>query len=380
MSFFFFRGEVIFPNSQIGKVPPPYLRNYAKTTNRHLNECIEHPQPLSGELDGTIQGRSLGRTENLPSFNKLGTLKPSEDPSNAAKSKHVGPPMNLEKTVSETDRSQLLELNCAIQSRVSATNLEPINSGHPLSGMKCKGQRMSLAEAQQNASKKGGISAAPEERKDSLGRDNVLSNGTTIANSQGVSLNKLYSCLKKLKCRRRTEAEQYKDLATISMNGRERGLSRKYFRRVLDVNNGCNARPRRDEHEEVFLLFGGKSKPVRFQINPDGLNLLEKEWHIELKSRDSMFCNSDDEGLQLLRKFRDHFRGKQRIVMDRRQQIPQLPIPWARHVVHKGRNIEPQEKDQLDENESGRKLSIHVYLPNASWEEQRHSTPVNEIY
>ena len=57
-----------------------------------------------------------------------------------------------------------------------------------------------------------------------------------------------------------------------------------------------------------------------------------------------------------------------------------LPIPWARHVVHKGRSLSPEEKEQLKEDESGRKLSIHVYLPNAGWDVQgKNSTPTTPM-
>jgi len=44
--------------------------------------------------------------------------------------------------------------------------------------------------------------------------------------------------------------------------------------------------------------------------------------------------------------------------------------------------LNPQEKEQLEEDESGRRLSIHVYLPNAGWDcdEQRNSTPSKPMF
>ena len=380
MSFAFFRGEDIFPRDQL-KVPP-YLRNYAKATARCNDDeyCTEYQQ-LSSGLDGTILGRSLGKTDSPPSVSKPGNYKPSLELENT-KAKQVAAPEKVEKSavgVDKTDmnRNQLNELHRSIQTRLTGPALESYNV-YPLAGMQCTGHRMSLAESQQNLSKRGSLpSSGGEAAKDSLGCEQVVSNGPTSATSHSVSLNKLYSCLKKMKGRR-NEAGQCDDLATISMNGREPGFSRGYFQRVFTSNN-ANPSQTRGEREEIFLLLGGKSKPVRFEINPEGLNLLEKEWRVELKSRDSIFCNSDEEGLQLLQKFRARFRSNQRTnLLDRK--TPLLPVPWARHIVHKGRSLSPQEKEQLEEDESGRRLSIHVYLPNAGWDEQRNSTPSTPMF
>lgn len=379
MSFAFFRGEDIFPRGQL-KVPP-YLRNYAKVTSRrNEDEYSTEYQQLSSGLDGTIQGRSLGKADSLPSVSKPGNCKPSLESGNT-KAKHLAAPEKVEKSVgvekTDMNRNQLNELHRSIQTRLTGPALESFDV-YPLAGMRCTGQRMSLTESQHNLPKRGSMSSNGDEAaRDTLGCEQVVSNGTTTATPHSVSLNKLYSCLKKMKGRR-NEAGQYDDLATISMNGREPGFGRSYFQRVLASNNG-NPAQARGEREEIFLLLGGKSKPVRFEINPEGLNLLEKEWRIELKSRDSIFCNSDEEGLQLLQKFRARFRSNQRTsFLDRKTPI--LPIPWARHVVHKGRSLSPQEKEQLEEDESGRKLSIHVYLPNAGWDEQIISTPTTPIF
>lgn len=378
MSFAFFRGEDIFPRGQL-RVPPS-LRNYAKATaRRNENEYNTEYQQLSIGLDGTIQGRSLGKSDNLPSVVKPGNYKPSVEPGNVKAKPLAAPEKLCEKSIAlertDMNRNQLTDLHRSIQTRLTGPAFESIEV-HPLSGMRCTGQRMSLTESQQNLSKRGSIPSSGDEAvRESLGCEQVVSNGPATANSHAVSLNKLYSCLKKMKCRR-NEVGQYDDLATVSMNGREPGFSRSYFQRVFAANN-ANHMQARGEQEEIFLLLGGKAKPVRFQINPEGLNLLEKEWRIELKSRDSIFCNSDEEGLQLLQKFRARFRSNQRTFLDRK--TPMLPIPWARHVVHKGRSLSPEEKEQLEEDESGRKLSIHVYLPNAGWDEQRNSTPATPI-
>lgn len=379
MSFAFFRGEDIFPRGQL-KVPP-YLRNYVKTTaRRNEDDCSSEYQQLSSALDGTIQGRSLGKSDSLPSVSKPGNYKPALD-SGTTKAKQVAvpekvheKPVGVEKT--DMNRNQLNELHRSIQTRLTGPALENFDV-YPLAGMRCTGQRISLAESQQNLPKRGSLPSSGDEAvRDSLSCEQVVSNGTTPSTSHSVSLNKLYSCLKKMKGRR-NEAGQYDDLATLSMNGREPGFNRAYFQRVFASNN-TNPAQTRGENEEIFLLLGGKSKPVRFEINPEGLNLLEKEWRIELKSRDSIFCNSDEEGLRLLQKFQARFRSNQRTnFLDRK--TPLLPIPWARHVVHKGRSSSPQEKEQLKEDESGRKLSIHVYLPNAGWDEQSISTPTTPV-
>ena len=381
MSFSFFRGEDVFPRGQF-RVPPS-LRNYAKAVFRHPGE--EHNtdcQQLNSGLDGTVQGRSLGKTDNLPSIGKPGNAKVFVELANAKTNQATVAPEKVEKPIgverTEMNRNQLNDLHRSIQTRLINTGLESVDL-YPLAGMRCTGQRMSLAETQQNPPKRGSITG--EAPKENLACEQVVSNGTTTSTANNsthtVSLNKLYSCLKKMKGRR-NDVGQYEDLATISMNGREPAFSRNYFQRVFAANNAKHSQTR-GEQEEIFLLLGGKSKPVRFQINPDGLNLLEKEWRMELKSRDSIFCNSDEEGLRLLQKFRARFRlGNQRPFLDRK--TPSLPIPWARHVVHRGRCRSPEEKDQLAEEESGRKLSIHVYLPNAGWDEQRNSTPATPTF
>ena len=374
MSFAFFRGEDVFPKGQFRV--PPYLRNYAKPAFRHPeddNNTNTDCQQLSAVLDDTIKVRSIGKTDSLSSIRNPANNKLYVEQGNAKiKQTTTAATEKLEKPIgvsAEMNKNQLVDLHRSIQTRLTSTGLESVDL-YPLAGMRCTGQRMSLAESQQNPSKRG--SMQEEVSKENLTRDEqVVSNRATISgtanSSHAVSLNKLYSCLKKMKGRR-NEIGKYEDLATISMNGREPGFSRSYFHRVLAANNSKHSQTR-GEQEEIFLLLGGKSKPVRFQINPEGLNLLEKEWRVELKSRDSIFCNSDEEGLQLLQKFRARFRlGKQSTILDRK--TPSLPIPWARHVVHKGRCQSPEEKDQLGEDESDRKLSIHVYLPNAGWDEQ----------
>ena len=377
MSFAFFRGEDIFPRGHL-KVPS-YLRNYAKATALR-NEDDYSTEQLSSGLDCTIQGRSLGKTDILPSGSKPGNYKPSLEPGKT-KVKQLAVPEKVEKSVgvekADMNRNHLNDLHRSIQTRLNGPAIESFDV-YPLANMQCTGQRMSLTESQQNLLKRGSLPSSGDEAvKDTLGSEQVLSNGATSATSHSVSLNKLYSCLKKMKGRR-NEAGQYDDLATLSMNGREPGFSRSYFQRVFASNNASPPQTR-GEREEIFLLLGGKSKPVRFEINPEGLNLLEKEWRVELKSRDSIFCNSNEEGLQLLQKFRARFRSNQRTnFLDRK--TPLLPVPWARHVVHKGRSLSPQEKEQLEGDESGRKLSIHVYLPNAGWDEQRSPTPSTPMY
>lgn len=386
MSFSFFRAEDIFPRGHF-RVPPPFLRNYAKTGFRHLeDEQNTDNQQANSALDGTIQGRSLGTTNNSSSFIKPGSSKSSVDlhVGNAKTNQLLSAPEKTEKPVGvekrDMNRTQLIDLHRSIQTRLTGPALESTDL-YPLAGMRCTGQRMNLTECQQNQQKRGSI---PEEatNENSGCCEQVVSEGATLTDvansSNAVSLNKLYSCLKRMKCRR-NDIGKCEDLATISMNGREAGFSRSYFQRVFATNNAKHSTQTRGEQEEIFLLLGGKSKPVRFPINPEGLNLLEKEWRVELKSRDSIFCTSDEESLKLLQKFRARFKlGSQRQFLDRKP--PSLPIPWARHVVHKGRCQSPEEKEQLEQEETGRKLSIHVYLPNAGWEEQTVSTPATPIF
>ncbi|XP_022805688.1 uncharacterized protein LOC111342833 [Stylophora pistillata] len=377
MSFAFFRGEDIFPRGQL-KVAP-YLRNYAKPSVRREEDSTTEYHDLNTGLDGTIQGRSFGKSDNLTLVSNPDNIKPSIESGDANLRTHE----NLQKAVTfeKTDmtRGHLNDLRRSIQNRLTGPSFETFEP-HPLAGMQCTGQRMSLAESQQNLPKRGSVSSAGDETKkaaDVFKTEQLVSNGVNQITSHSVSLNKLYSSLKRMKCRR-NEVGQYEDLATISMNGREFGLNKSYFKRVLASSN-ANTTHTRGDQEEIFLLLGGKSKPVRFENSPEGLNLLERQWRIELKSRDSIFYNSDEEGLQLLQKFRARFTTNLRTNLPERR-TPMLPIPWARHVVHKGRSLSPEEKEQLKEDESGRKLSIHVYLPNAGWDEQgRNSTPTTPM-
>lgn len=377
MSFAFFRGEDIFPRGQL-KVAP-YLRNYAKPSVRREEDSTTEYNDLNTGLDGTIQGRSFGKSDNPSLVSNPENIKPPLESGDVSvrTQEYLQKLVAFEKT--DMNRGHLNDLHRSIQNRLTGSGFETFEP-HPLAGMQCTGHRMSLAESQQNLPKRGSVSSSGDETAkaaESFKSEQLVSNGINQTTSHSVSLNKLYSCLKRMKCRR-NEVGQYEDLATISMNGREPSLNKSYFQRVLASNNANTAKTR-SEQEEIFLLFGGKSKPVRFQINPEGLNLLEREWRIELKSRDSIFCNSDEEGLQLLQKFRARFRTNPRTnVPDRR--TPMLPIPWARHVVHKGRSLSPEEKEQLKEDESGRKLSIHVYLPNAGWDVQgKNSTPTTPM-
>lgn len=367
------------------RAPPSFLRRHcAKTRSRQVDvEKSAEEQHLNVILDGTIQGHSLRKNANVLSHTqKTENIDKTSDElgANTTRSEFASAlekPAGAER-VEEMNRGQLADLHRSIQTRLKGPTIDNVKI-YPLSSMTCTGQRVDLTQGQQNRNDKRCAGITEE-----ICESEVVSNGKTAgvpSYSNAVSLNKLYSSLKKIKCRR-NDLGHYEDLATISVNSREPGLGRSYFQKVLATNNTAKqqAHEQRATQEGIFLLVGGKSKPVRYEINPDGLNLLEKEWRVELKSRDSLFCNpSDDgEGLKLLQKFRARFRQEnQRTFLGRK--TPNLPIPWARHVVHRGRNQSPEERDKLNEDEAGRKLSIHVYLPNAGWDEQRSSTPATPM-
>ncbi|XP_044170528.1 uncharacterized protein LOC122954543 [Acropora millepora] len=364
------------------RAPPSFLgRHCAKTRCRQVDlEKSSDVKHLNVLLDGTIQGHSLRKNTNVLSHTKKPENIDKTSDELGANTTRIEFPSALEKPAgaersAEMNRGQLADLHRSLQTRLKGPTIDNMKK-YPLSGMTCTGQRVDLTQGQQNRNDIG--------ITDEICASEVVNNGKTAgvaSHSNAVSLNKLYSSLKKIKCRR-NDLGHYEDLATISMNSREPGLGRSYFQRTLPANKTARqpVHEQRATQEEIFLLVGGKSKPVRYEINPDGLNLLEKEWHVELKSRDSLFCNpsGDSEGLKLLQKFRARFRlQNQRHFLGRK--TPNLPIPWARHVVHRGRNQSPEERDKLNEDEAGRKLSIHVYLPNAGWDEQRSSTPATPM-
>ncbi|XP_068681994.1 uncharacterized protein [Montipora foliosa] len=376
MSFSFFRGEDALPRGQF-RVPPSFLCSYAKIGSSQPDEESVENQHLNTRLDGTIQGRSLGINANLTP-----TLKP-EDPrtsdelcANTKRDQFVmvsEEAVGIERAV-DINRNHLVDLQRSIQTRLTGSTLET-EDVYPFGSITCTGQRMDLTVSQKNQSKR--CPGIPEE----VSEPEVVGNGKTagaVNCSNGVSLNKLYSCLKKMKCRR-NDSGNYENLATISMNGREHGFSKTYFQRALANNVSSQPTHARRDQEEMFLLVGGKSKPVRFEIDPHGLNLLEKEWRVELRTRNSLSCNSsNEEGLKLFQKFRSRFRmPNHRPPLGR--STPNLLIPWARHVVHRGRSQSPEKRDKLEKDETGRKLSIHVYLPNAGWDEQRSPTPTTPV-
>lgn len=232
------------------------------------------------------------------------------------------------------------ELSSGSCLRINANNNRK-DADFPLQNMLCTGQKVEC-QREKTLNGKHAISGAS---KQSLRRQQE---------AHSIAINKLYSSLKKLKSRH--DAIMQED---ISMK-----CSSFPFNNNKSFGNNWLTNPAGEE--DIFILLGGKSKPVRFEVNPENINLLESQFGINLKSKTgNSILDGDD--LELLRRFREKYRSGQR------NESPFLP--WARHAVCRGRktkDISPQTQSadfpsatyNIAEEEYGRKLSIHVYLPN----------------
>lgn len=175
--------------------------------------------------------------------------------------------------------------------------------------------------------------------------------------THSVALNKLYSSLKRLKCRHEAILKEDVHMRCSS------------FPFNSSRNFGNSRLPNNDVHseEDIFILLGGKSKPVRFEVNPENIHLLESEFAINLKSK--THSNLDKEDFELLKRFRDKYRSGQ-------NGCASPCLPWSRHAVSRTSNNpkdnsvqqrsmnQPSATYDIEEEDFGRKLSIHVYLPN----------------
>ncbi|EDO36567.1 predicted protein [Nematostella vectensis] len=173
-----------------------------------------------------------------------------------------------------------------------------------------------------------------------------------------ITLNKLYSSLKKLKSRHETV-------------NRTQAKCRNF---PFKTSKGFNIHQNWND-DEIFILLGGKSKPVRFEVNPTSLSLLESEFGLNLKTREPN-CGFDEEDIELLRKFREKYRhgisGKESPF-----------VPWARHAMSKQSTAQvkktgvPSATHSIEKEEYGRRLTIHVYLPNVLMDNSTNS-PLQE--
>lgn len=362
--------EESFPARASVKVPP-FLRNYAKAPNHRFEEYNE-PE-VAPCLDVTVQGKSWGKArDNLPMINTQSSV-PRTHLSERVYVKAKGCESatdKVEKFAPTVADKPAMYMSYAQEARAPALSrfntgmiLEPMEV-HPLSTVFCTGQR--LEGCKQSGATKKGISATTKDydtkdRTFPIDRS-VTINGATPNATQALALNKLYSSLKRMKSRRGEASIE--DLASI---GKDSSFSRSFLNKIIGVRQGSSEELR--EHEEVYILLSGKSKPVRLQFKTDGLHLMRKnEWGVDLKSREeAALCDIDQESLALLEKFRERYRliSKSPRSLDKKL-VRNSQFPWARHVVYKGRLCE--ERDEILKSESGKKLSIHVYLPNAGWE------------
>ena len=171
--------------------------------------------------------------------------------------------------------------------------------------------------------------------------------------SHSFVLNKLYSSLKKVKSRR-TENEM-RDGNFYSVVGDPNGDVKSIFLPISNKNSNI--------YREEYLLLGGRSKPVRFAMNVDDLNLLEQEFGLQLKAR--KYSRGGEADLMLIQQFRDKFKSVRK-PNDKNFGVTQnmnVDIPWARHIIRKREKSDFQSSLELN---SGKTLSIHVYLPNAA--------------
>lgn len=152
MSFSFFRGEDALPRGQF-RVPPSFLRSYAKIGSSQPDEESVENQHLNTRLDGTIQGRSLGINANLTP-----TLKP-EDPrtsdelcANTKRDQFVmvsEEAAGIERAV-DINRNHLVDLQRSIQTRLTGSTLET-EDVYPFGSITCTGQRMDLTVSQKKS-------------------------------------------------------------------------------------------------------------------------------------------------------------------------------------------------------------------------------------
>ena len=343
---------------------PAFLRQYAKAADRRE----EHDAQFGIQLDGTVQGKSWASRggDNLPVIHvPCSPARNTVQDSVYSRVKVCDAPSERLEFLNGTERC--VGTNAAAEARVgrfgSGVILESVES-QPLMNMFCAGQRLDGHSAQRCVSPKKGIGAnATDSRDPSARRQISVDNTAPSGPTQTLALNKLYSSLKKMKSRRGEACME--DLAAVS-SGRHSSFSRSFLNKILGGQDSASSR--RDE--EVFILLGGKSRPVRLQFKTDGLHLVrENEWGVDLKSREGLLCEMDRDCLALLEKFRERYRlvGRSPQALDKKL-IRNTQFPWARHVVYKGDLYE--EKGELMENDSGSKLSIHVYLPNAGWDVQ----------
>lgn len=235
----------------------------------------------------------------------------------------------------------------------------------PLANVYCAGQQLEVRSEPSNNTRVLDERLGNSETFALGGQNNTLRKSQQ--GTQSIALNKLYSSLKKLKSRHDsiTGKDSQRDMRLRCLSFPFKHCQGFGQRESLAGNGDLG-------EEEIFILLGGKSKPVRFEVNPDSLNLLENEFGLKLKSK-SITASFDQEDYELLKKFREKYRTGVP-----RNESPF--VPWARHAIFRPKKDNSISKDnslnnrrndalpsatyEVEEEEFGRKLSIHVYLPN----------------
>ncbi|XP_031565282.1 uncharacterized protein LOC116300538 [Actinia tenebrosa] len=323
------------------------IRNY------NLSKTRPRTNKVPGQRDASVfvqkKFSTSQQSELLPamhSCDRRGIYKVSKSGTSQANDSHS--------SLTKHDRGTMM-----VESIENFVNVKP---EPPLSDVFCAGQQLEVrGEPPSNNTRLLDKSLGNSETFALGGQNDSLWKSQTQG-TQSVALNKLYSSLNKLKSRHDT-------------------LTGKAIQR--DVRSRCLAFPFKHckgfgnaelGEEEIFILLGGKSKPVCFEVNPDNLNLLENEFGLKLKSKSITASSLDQEDYELLKKFREKYRTGVP-----RNESPF--VPWARHAIFrpkKDKNTKTKDNDaknrrddalpcatyEVEEEDFGRKLSIHVYLPN----------------
>ena len=338
---------------QVSLLSSAFQRNCAKLTSRYSGEYKEQkPQQANVALNVTVQGKTW-ESGNLPSIDSTHIPQHTYKDTGSVLERwscKEEKKLNKEKVLNMTKNEAAREEKVGINLRRTTLELGAAGKTEHLSHMVCSGQRMSFAESISSSSLNN---YKDEYSIDGDDLEKRLSSNGTIdrqsPKSHSVVLNKLYSSLKKMKSRRKelklSDNSSYP--ATADAGGAQSLISP-----ILN-----RSFPNREE----YVLLGGRSKPIRFNMNAVDLNLLEQEFGLQLKARS--YSNGDEVDLILIQQFKEKYKtaGKPK-GRENMKSSCNVEIPWARHIiVRKKTKKDCQSSLDLD---SGKRLSIHVYLPN----------------
>lgn len=315
------------------------IKKYTSSTNV-ASKSYSSESDTDEQSDESVQHKS----QAVSTSRHLTTLNASSDSlciNSSTSTEVVG---GAEGLSSKNNKGRLRNGNCFYKRDTST-----YKGSSPLSELYCSGQRVEfkgenaflpVSEAIATSNASGAKSTKPRQKE-----------------THTVAINKLYSSLKRLKNRHDSISKEDINLKCSSFPFNN---NRNFVGQSRLPNSEI------DGEEDIFILLGGKSKPVRFEVNPKNIHLLESEFAMNLKSKSSC-ANLDKEDLELVKRFRDKYRTGH-------NGSPCLP--WSRHSVcrkstcpekntsQRRSSSEPSATYDIEEEDFGRKLSIHVYLPN----------------